>query len=99
MIRYKRSRHAHVLYGKDAHLYLFLNARLKQRRDSGVTLKKRRHDRSWRHLTLRFTYQEKGVRWDGSRMVMLELVTHVSENHLGDRVRGTKRYLRFKSSF
>lgn len=92
--RYLRTRQTHCVHTDNWHLYVFPWAKTSHRLNIGVTVKHRRRDTTWRHMTARTMFY-KSDRGDG-RIMHAELVTHVSTDWGHGRIPYSKRYIRFK---
>lgn len=92
--RYLRTRQAYCWYTHDWHLYLFAPWTGSRDYNLGFTIKHRRNDKLWRHITARTQVHPSS---DGETGVFhSELVTHLSTEWGGGRIPRTKRYVRFK---
>lgn len=92
--RYVRAHRSHCWFIRNWHLHAWRNQPCSLGKQSGLTLKHRRAA-TWRHWSLRkmrYASCEKGC----GQVRHFEFVWHDSANARGDRVRGSKRYLRFK---
>jgi hypothetical protein len=93
--RYKRARRSRVIFTRRWHFHWYRQQRASRGVQSGLTLKHRRSNGLWVHVMIRvmkYGSVEKGC----GTIRHYELSRHLSGNARGDRVRFSKRYLRFK---
>lgn len=98
--RYYRARNSHCFFVRNIHLYVYVNTPYAYRRrhaptdvwrETGITIKRRRHNGTWRHTALFVRYRR-----EDALLLHLELVTHLSTEFRRGRVPLSKRYLRFR---
>ncbi len=94
-MKYLRTRQSHCVYTDNWHLYVFPWSRQGKKINSGVTVKHRRSDTTWRHMTAR-AMTCRGQGGNDNRVFHAELVTHLSSDWGHGRVPFSKRYIRFK---
>lgn len=96
--RYRKANRSHAVFTRRWHLYVWHDQPTSEGRQSGLTIKhKRRGDGRWRHIQLR--KMRYGSSESGYGIVHhFELSWHLTTKARSSisRVKGTKRYLRFK---
>lgn len=93
--RYTRANRSRVFYTTNLHLHLWFRQPSPRGEQTGLSLKQRRCDNTWRHWTakvMRYGSAEKGA----GMVHHFEIGYHDSLNAKGDRVKFSKRYIRLK---
>jgi len=93
--RYFKAAQSRCIYTNHWHLYLFVKRPCAFGIQTGLSVKHRLGSNKWRHTSLKKMKYKSHERGCG-QVYHFELVRHLSTDWKGQRIRGSKRYLRFK---